>query len=842
MEAFSVFTVMSLTDLLSGPLAKIRGALGSAEHAVGSLSDRMGKLALAMAPVAIAAGLLLGAFSGCAKEAMAFESSMADVAKVINFDTAEEFRQMGDSIKELAGRLPMAADGIAAIVAAAGQSGVAKADLVEFAEQATKMGIAFDLTGDQAGKMMADWRAGMKLSLPRVYALADAVNHLSNNMNATAPDLGEVIQRAGALAMSCGLAEQQVAALGTAILASGASPQIAATALRKFTATLVMGSAMADRQAKAFQGLGFSAVQMAKDMQTDAQGTIFKVLKALADKPKELQISLLTEMFGQEGIAAIAPLLANMDNLSDAFGLVADSAEYAGSMQAEFDARSKTTENALQLLRNKLTNLSISVGSIFLPAITWGAEALGFLADALRFVTDSPFGQWLIRIAGGLAAAVVAATAFSGAMWGIGKVLPLVSKALMPLKAALLGLGWPVWLVIAAIAALYVAYKKNFGGIADTLNRWWNNIQLVFKGVTAIFTSLTGSSFELRGELARDIKAAGLEGLVVTAAKVVYRIKEFFRGIWEGIDFSRPLKILAPVGEKIGAVFDKLGNIFARVFGGEVTSAASSFHNFGQVVGNVITFSLEALATVLNIVANAFNIVISAVEFLVALLTGDWQGACQAANDILDTLVDNLMSIADLFRIGDWLREKWADATEFLRSINLFESGAAILDTLKEGILSKWQDLKDSVSGVFSNIRDLLPFSDAKEGPLSQLTLNGSKIMTTLAEGVQGGAGNLQSTISGALQSASKRIGDWWDSLFADKPVQDLAPDIPPPPAYSREPDARARNRNQEAGASGNIYTFHIGQIVLPNAADGQGFLESLENMVAEYGGGIAPA
>lgn len=55
--------------------------------------------------------------------------------------------------------------------------------------------------------MMADWRAGMNLTLPRTYALADAVNHLSNNMNATAPSLGEVVparRRGGDGVRPCG--------------------------------------------------------------------------------------------------------------------------------------------------------------------------------------------------------------------------------------------------------------------------------------------------------------------------------------------------------------------------------------------------------------------------------------------------------------------------------------------------------------------------------------------------------------------------------------------------------------------------------------------------------------
>ena len=187
MEVFSVFATLSLVDLLSSPLDRIKRAMKGVDLTTAGLGERMGNLALAMGPAALAAGLLVGALGMAAGKAMQFESAMADVAKVVNFETAAELREMNTTVMDMAGRIPMAADGIAAIIAAAGQSGVAKEDLAEFAEQAAKMGVAFDLTGDQAGKMMSDWRAGMALSLPQVYSLADAVNHLSNNMNATAP-------------------------------------------------------------------------------------------------------------------------------------------------------------------------------------------------------------------------------------------------------------------------------------------------------------------------------------------------------------------------------------------------------------------------------------------------------------------------------------------------------------------------------------------------------------------------------------------------------------------------------------------------------------------------------
>ncbi len=644
MEVFSVFATLSLVDMISGPLDRVRRAMRSVEGGVATLGQRMGNLALAMAPVALAAGVMLGAFGMAASKAMAFESAMADVAKVVNFETQSEFQAMNKTVMDMAGRIPMAADGIAAIIAAAGQSGVAKQDLAEFAEQAAKMGVAFDLTGDQAGKMMSDWRAGMNLTLPQVYSLADAVNHLSNNMNATAPALGEVIQRVGAVAMVCGLSETKVAALGAAFLSAGASPEVAATALKSFTTTLVKGTAMSKDQAAAFASIGLSATQLAKDMQTDAQGTIFKVLEAIAAKPKELQMSLLTTMFGQEALGSIAPLLQNMGNLSQAFELVGDKANYAGSMQAEFDTRSKTVANTLQLLSNKLTNLAISVGNAFLPSIGWAAEKLGVFVDMLRAAAETRAGQWLLQLAGAMGTALVVLTALSASMWFFSALPAMLGKALLPLKTALLGLGAPIYAAIAVLGLLYAAYRTNFGGMADYLHECWNKITLTVKGVLSVFQTLKDGSGEIRGELATQIKAAGLVGLVTTVSRVVYRIQAVFKGFSKALSnaFARIDVIFVPVRLAVAELMQALSGLFGLFTGNEVTSAASSWEAFGAALGEIAGGVLEGLATGFAWLVDGVRLFASVIGHLidgVSALCGwllDLGGATNEANAAAD--------------------------------------------------------------------------------------------------------------------------------------------------------------------------------------------------------------
>ena len=946
MEVFSVFATLSLVDMISGPLDRVRRAMRSVEGGVATLGQRMGNLALAMAPVALAAGVMLGAFGMAASKAMAFESAMADVAKVVNFETQSEFQAMNKTVMDMAGRIPMAADGIAAIIAAAGQSGVAKQDLAEFAEQAAKMGVAFDLTGDQAGKMMSDWRAGMNLTLPQVYSLADAVNHLSNNMNATAPALGEVIQRVGAVAMVCGLSETKVAALGAAFLSAGASPEVAATALKSFTTTLVKGTAMSKDQAAAFASIGLSATQLAKDMQTDAQGTIFKVLEAIAAKPKELQMSLLTTMFGQEALGSIAPLLQNMGNLSQAFELVGDKANYAGSMQAEFDTRSKTVANTLQLLSNKLTNLAISVGNAFLPSIGWAAEKLGVFVDMLRAAAETRAGQWLLQLAGAMGTALVVLTALSASMWFFSALPAMLGKALLPLKTALLGLGAPIYAAIAVLGLLYAAYRTNFGGMADYLHECWNKITLTVKGVLSVFQTLKDGSGEIRGELATQIKAAGLVGLVTTVSRVVYRIQAVFKGFSKALSnaFARIDVIFVPVRLAVAELMQALSGLFGLFTGNEVTSAASSWEAFGAALGEIAGGVLEGLATGFAWLVDGVRLFASVIGHLidgVSALCGwllDLGGATNEANAAADPLAwSNLgkvlgyvlglfvawkaallavrgvmvavsaatkawaavqwvlnaamsanpiglvvIAIAGLIAAGAWLVQNWDEIAawwndlwggiaawtvekwdaitgtitgawdsiisgitgfgvsilsglqgawdtasgaasaawegikgivsgawdaivggiagfgasllagipeawnavlEFVGGLNLFESGAKLLSTFVDGIKSMASSVVESVEGVFTKVREYLPFSDAHVGPLSQLTLSGARMMTTLAEGVTSAQGGLVSKVSGALSAVGGAIRNWWNGLGT--PAKDAVPDLPKTPAAS---------------------------------------------------------
>lgn len=303
------------------------------------------------------------------KAAMDFESTMADIRKVVDFPEPDGLQKMGQTILDMSRRLPMTANDIGKIVAAGGQSGIAAKELTTFAESAIKMGVAFDITADEAGQAMAEMRAAFRMTQPQVNALADKINYLGNNTAASAKDIMEIVQRIGPLGEVAGAASGSIAAMGATLRGMGIGNEIAATGIKNLLLNLSAGKAATKAQVAVFKQLGYTANEVSKSMQLNADETIRVILKKISQLPKHAQAAALTQLFGKEVVGSIAPLLTNLDQLQANLKLVGDQTKYAGSMEKEYQARAATTANSLIIFRNQVNALGITVGSVLLPAV-----------------------------------------------------------------------------------------------------------------------------------------------------------------------------------------------------------------------------------------------------------------------------------------------------------------------------------------------------------------------------------------------------------------------------------------------------------------------------------------
>ena len=457
-------------------------------------------------------------------QAIRMEDAMADVAKVVNFDEPDGLIKMQEALEEMSLRIPMTSAGLAQIAAAAGQAGVPAKELLAFTEQAAKMGVAYDITAEQAGEMMAKWRSGMGLTQEQVNRLADATNALSNSNAAQARQIGETLQRYGALGKVAGLTELQTAAMAATVISSGAEAEVAATGINAFMRALSRGSSMSNTQALAFSNVGFDPKQLQKDLQKDAPNTIITVLNAIKDRvPKELQMEYLTAMFGDEGARAMGPMLTNTELLANNFALVADDALFAESMLKEFETRSATTSNAITLMSNAVDLATRALGRPFLGVIKENSKWIIQTAASIgKWISQNTDLLWTVgKVAGSVLAATAVFHLARVALWFFGSPIlslikgfiwlrnseiaatvatkawamattvctKLVSAFSLGVKALGIALKFaflnPVGLAITAIAGLIaagVALYKNWDLVKAKAVSVWSSIQDAAKG------------------------------------------------------------------------------------------------------------------------------------------------------------------------------------------------------------------------------------------------------------------------------------------------------------------------------------------------------------------------
>ncbi|WP_137169404.1 phage tail tape measure protein [Marinomonas sp. FW-1] len=413
------------TDQASQALDRQQAKLKKIQTLKGRIADRnaqKGELVGQAVGLAVKTAPLIMA----GKRAVEYESTFADVKKVVDFSDKKEEAQYRTQMMKLAGRLGVQQEGIADIVTAAGQSGIEKDQLLQFAEAATKMSVAWDVSAEEAGSTLATWRAAMGLTQKNALDLADSTNYLSNNMNAKAKDIAAVMVRQGSTAMGAGLSYNQTAALSASLIAGGATDEVASTALKNITGRLTAGYAATGAQKNAMGRIGFNAEELAEMMQQDAQGTLVEVMRGLQNVNATDRGAVISQLFGEEVKGAVAKLVTTLDDdkngLVSAFAKVANQADRANSVNDEYANRAATRGHMLGQLSAKFDRMTIVLGDRLLPVLDAVLPPLMSVVDGVAdFAEANPqLATGLMGVAAAIAAVKAGAIAFKLAKLTLG--------------------------------------------------------------------------------------------------------------------------------------------------------------------------------------------------------------------------------------------------------------------------------------------------------------------------------------------------------------------------------------------------------------------------------------
>lgn len=606
-----------------------------------------------LAGTAIKTAVLAAPLVGATKAAMEFESEMAEIRKVVDFDTPEQFKQMGQDILDLSTKMPMAASGIAKIVAAGGQAGIAKEDLLEFAQDAVKMGVAFDLTADQAGDMMAKWRSAFDLNQDGVVALADKINYLGNTTAASAPLISDVVTRIGPLGEIGGVASGEIAALGATMIQTGTKSDVAATGIKNLILGMSIGEKATKSQAAAFQQLGFDAADMAKRMQTDAKGAILDVFHAIQALPKDQQAGVLKDLFGEESIGAISPLLSKLNLLEDNFNKVSDATKYGGSVDAEYAARCETTANQMYLFKNSMTAVAIEIGSALLPAINSILRSI--VPVVVAFANWAKEHQVLIQTMVALAAS------FAGIL--------LAARSILAIRAG--------FNMLKETANLFFIVNKN----GETVLRGAATASKLFHaGLSGL-----GAAFRLAATGARALAMALMANPIIAIVAVIIAVVAAIIYFWNTNEQFR------------AAVIAIWNNIVS--FGMSLFSALAAF--FTGVWHGLVTIATAVWSGIMTVATMAVSVIMDIISAFGAFFTGVWNGCLAIASAVWDAISSFVSAAASVIEgiisaLVDYISSAWDSAVAAVQSF-----ASSVMSAIGQAVdwaMEKWNSLVNALS------------------------------------------------------------------------------------------------------------------------------------------------
>ena len=621
---------LELSILIGGHVDNsLAQAVKLANTQIGSVANGASKFAanIAKGAVAAAGGVAAGVVN-TTKEAVAFESEMLDVTKYVSGLTddngkvvKENYDEMSKGILDLSTQIPYTAEELTRLAAAAGQSGKNMDDLLgkeQFLKDVAEMGTAMDISADQAGDWAAKWEVAFDTDHEGVMKLADQINYLGAHYATTAAEIAQTVNDTGSLGMIAGMDTDQTAALSTALLAMGVNSNTVATSIRRMYTNLTMGSKATKAQHEAFEELGFSATQFAKDMQkVDANGkslapeALKRLFTAIGQQDEDKQVGYLKTLLGQWAIESGAKLTGNLKLFVDTLDDVSDASKYTGSMYKEFMLKCETSESVLEMLSNAWRAVRIEVGNNFLPILKdvagFGLDKLNDFRAALPDITArvKEVIEYLLNNGDKVAATIGGIGAAWAGMRFAPQILQVVSGVTKGVSGTATG-GGKIFNGIRTIAS-GMSYGAQMAGIQppsigpQPQNSFLKNIATKANGAGVglwatlkNFTGLTKNDGKTKIDFVRDVMGASERG------QTIRQSFPYINGVMSAASDFGKTKIASGIGGVTKQIFTGIigpnGIDVAKLAGGLKNFGRATAAVFGAMPGNAAKAGVNFLS------------------------------------------------------------------------------------------------------------------------------------------------------------------------------------------------------------------------------------------------------
>jgi phage-related protein len=407
--------------------------------------------------------------------------------------------------------------------------------------------------------------------------------------------------------------------------------------------------------------------------------------------------------------------------------------------------------------------------------------------------------DWWTNLSDGAKAAFLTiagiAVAIGPVMMAISKLITFAGVV----GAAIGGISAPVLIVIGVIAgliALFVTlYRRNerfrdlvhnvWNAIKETIStaiqvisdfvmqvwgrlvEWWNThgdmilqaAQNVWNAISTVITTVMNVIWNIMQALWPVIQVLivstweAIKGVIQGAINVITGIIDFFAALFTG-NWSA---LWDAVKQIVSGAVQLVWNLVQLWFVGKIVKVASTFGSlFRNVIQTAWNFVKNIFTTGVNLVRNVVstgfnfirNIISSVMNTVRSIISSIWNGIKSTVSSVVNSIrntVSNIFNslhgiVSNAFsRVSDAVRNGINRALDIVRNIKdkFFDAGRNIVTSIADGIKSAISKVTDAIGSVTQKVRNFLPFSPPKEGPL--IDIMDIKWGETIAAGIEKG-------------------------------------------------------------------------------------------------------
>ncbi|MDT2635709.1 phage tail tape measure protein [Enterococcus dongliensis] len=637
---------------------------------------------------------ILGAGIAAAKIGGDFEEQMSRV-KAISGATGSSFDQLKQQAIDLGAKTAFSAKESAAGMENLASAGFDANEIMEampgLLDLAAVSGGDVALASENAAAALR----GFGLDAGQAGHVADVFARAAADTNAEVADMGDAMKYIAPVANAMGISlEESAAAIGI-MSDAGIKGSQAGTSLRGALSRIAKPT---KPMIGVMDELGLSFYDAEGNMKSlkDQVGMLQQAFKGLT--PEQQQNALVT-LYGQESLSG---MMALIDKGPDSLGKLTNSLKDSNGAADEMARTMQDNMNSsIEQMMGAFESAAIVIQGIIAPAIRGIADTIGGLVQ--RFIDAPEPIQKMVLVIAGLVAAIGPLLFIGGSMlvWfaKLKVAVGFLSTSFPALGGVFTALTGPVGIVIGIIALLVGAFVIAWNtseGFQNAVTSIWesikNTISFAVQTVSNTITRIFGSVVQWWKDNNEEIAAA-------------------VNAIWNG---------------KIGQFIRNAMGVIQGVIVGVWTAIKGITEGIWTAISGVIE--------------GALRVIQGLIKFVLGVLSGDWsmawEGMVEAASGILyglgglvvgalEAVIGVVKGFFSIFKNAGW----------------------NLVKMIADGIWSAISLPVKAISAVVSKVRRYLPFSPAKEGPLSdldQLNFGG-----TISTGIYSG----QSEINRAMAS-----------------------------------------------------------------------------------------